>query len=144
MLLSDIAARKIKHPILAWAIVCIAAYPFFLSSRAWTAGFAFEKFEGFLGLGGFREAEATKAFLDLFPLETPIQKIEQYFDFIGGHCDSLRDHPAQMFCGYASQISACPCSCDDLGGRYRLRRENGYVDTREDNRRNRGALIGAR
>jgi hypothetical protein len=101
MLLSDIAARKIKHPILAWAIVCIAAYPFFLSSRAWTAGFAFEKFEGFLGLGGFREAEATKAFLDLFPLETPIQKIEQYFDFIGGHCDSLRDHPAQMFCGYA-------------------------------------------
>jgi hypothetical protein len=100
MLSIGIAVRKFKHPVLGWMVICVAAYMFFLSSRAWTAGFRFEEFEGFLGVGRFHEAEATKAFLDVFPLGTPVQKIEQYFESIGGHCNSLRGYPAEMFCGY--------------------------------------------
>jgi hypothetical protein len=82
-------------------LLIIVAYVLFLSSRSWSGGFNFNRYEGFLGLGTSDEAAATRDFVRQFPVGTSLEGYREYFAKIGGHCvDKLRAAD-ELTCGYA-------------------------------------------
>jgi hypothetical protein len=84
----------------AITLMAIAGYALLLSSRSWHSGFAFEKYEGFLGLGQWDELAAKSALLKAFPIGTTLDHYEQYFAQTGGRCFTLRQYPNQLTCTY--------------------------------------------
>ena len=63
--------------------------------------FRFEHFESFLGLGLPDKDSARQAFIQKFPLGTPLDSFEAFFNKIGGKCFLLpMDAPGQLFCTY--------------------------------------------
>lgn len=73
-----------------------------VSVTAELSSFKFRRFEPFLGFGQFDEQGAQRAFLEEFPLGTPLDTFEIYFKEIGGRCFTLpRDAPGQLNCIYS-------------------------------------------
>lgn len=60
----------------------------------------FEKYEGVLGFGSPDSTRAKRDFLEAFPIGMPIDRIEAFFQKIGGRCFSLRE-PGKLYCGYS-------------------------------------------
>lgn len=87
--------------VLAALAVAIGSYAALLGSRSWHSEFAFEKYEGFLGLGRSDGVSAAKDFVQLFPIGTPLDRYKQYFDQIGGRCFQLpKDRANELICIY--------------------------------------------
>jgi hypothetical protein len=68
--------------------------------------FRFENYEATLGFGASDDVAAMRDFLLVFPIGTPLEKIDTFFNRIGGRCFELpRDKPGRLICGYASKVS---------------------------------------
>jgi hypothetical protein len=66
------------------------------------SAFRFEDHEAFLGFGKSDDEAAKRNFLVAFPIGTPLDRIDAFFDGIGGRCFELpRDKPGRLICGYA-------------------------------------------
>ena len=96
---STLNARLAVHLMVVAAVLIF--YSVFLGSRGWHGGFRFEKYEGFLGIGQSNEVGATAALSEKFPIGTPLERYEQFFNEIGGRCFTLRDYPNRLICTYA-------------------------------------------
>lgn len=63
--------------------------------------FRFENYDRFLGFGSPDQARAEREFVKTFPIGTPLDEMEKFFQKIGGRCFALREGTGTFYCDYA-------------------------------------------